>query len=297
MRTIYCLELENGKFFLFVRPTPTSNPIELFLEAVMTYEYIRQNKPLSIKNTWSETHSLDLDHHVKEYMLLYGIDHVRGGSYSNPILTPEQLAFLTVELQGPTQPFPLEVIKDIIAKYCHVLSDYKKERMRLLEERARFQGECAVLADLRRLDISKIKADIDWLLNYCETSIDNIPNHRIWNTVLNPLITRYRQMLPILHDIYTFMTLSGKSFDTDDRVSIQYPQFLLDDFFYGHWNSQREKKIERVRQLCQVYQTFVITWENRLTEAEFDVASWGPYADERFSCALTIMDLSIPQDC
>ena len=294
MRTIYCLELENNRFFLFLRPTPSSNPIELFLEAVLTYEYIQQNKPLDIKGIWPETHPLDLDHHVKKYMLDYGIDRVRGGSYSAPLLTPEQRAFLTTELNGPTQPFPEQVIKGIIDKYSRVLWDneeFEKERARLLDDRARFQRESAHLARLRRLDIPKIKADLDWLLNYCEMlSGDIYPTHGRWNSVLIQLITRYRQMLPILRDIYSFMTLSGNPLDS--MVPLQYPQFLLDNFFYGSLKSPTDTDHKHVRQLCEAYQTFVTTWENRLAEAEFDVASWGPHADERFSCALTVMDLS-----
>ena len=296
MRTIYCLELENNRFFLFPRDTPISNPIQLFLEAVIKYEYIRENKPLAIKNIWEETHSLDLDHHVKKYMLLYGIDQVRGGSYSNPILTPEQRAFLSVELQDTTDSFSQDVIKETIAKYSRVLwshSEYIQEREHLLEERARFQKECAILADLRRLDTSKVRAELDWLLKYCESSTDKLPTHRIWTPVLNPLINRYRELLPILHDIYTFMTFLERPFDKNE-ITLKYPQFLLDDFFYGSWREPlTHTKSERVRRLCEAYQSFMTTWENRLMEAEFDVLSWGPYTDQRFLCALTIMDLSI----
>jgi predicted component of type VI protein secretion system len=298
MRTIYCLELENDKFFLFSRSIQSINPIELFLEAVLTYKYTQQNKPLGIKEVCTETHPLDLDHHVKKYMLDYGIDRVRGGSYSEPILTPEQLALLTVELQGPITPFPPEVTKEIIDKYSRVLwdnEDFKKERTRLLSEQSRFQCESAVLAQMRQLDLPKVRADLDWLLNYCEMLSGNIyPTHGRWSSVLNQLIIRYRQMLPNLRDIYSFMTLSGRPFDTYGMVPLQYPQFLLDKFFYGIPRPRGSDR-EHVRQLCEAYQTFVITWENRLAEAEFDVESWGPHADERFLCALTVMDLSIPK--
>jgi hypothetical protein len=300
MATIYCLELENDKFFLFSRPTTSSNPIELFLEAVLSYKYTQQNKPLAIKEVWPESHPLDLDHHVKKYMLVYGLDRVRGGSYSEPTLTHEQHALLTVELQGPTTPFPPEVIKEIIDKYSRIAwstEEYKKERTHLLSERARFQSESAGLAELRQLDIPKVRADLDWLLNYCETLTgDMYPTHGRWNMVLNQLINRYRQMLPNLRNIYSFMTLSGRPFDTFDMVPLQYPQFLLDNFFYGSWSTPTPMEREHVRQLCEAYQTFVTIWENRLAEAEFDVASWGPYADELFSCASVVMDLSIPKE-
>jgi hypothetical protein len=299
MTTIYCLELENDKFFLFSRPIPSSNPIELFLEAVLTYKYVQQNKPLDVKDIWPETHPLDLDHHVKKNMLLYGIDRVRGGSYSEPILTDEQLALLTAELQVPTNPFPPEVIKDTIDKYSRVLwspEEYIQERVRLLSEQARFKSESAVLAQMRQLDIPKVRADLEWLLTYCETLTGDIyPTHGRWNSVLNQLITRYRQMLPKLRDIYSFMTSLGRPFDTYDMVPLQYPQFLLDKFFYGSWSPPTDIERERVRQICEAYQTFMTTWENRMAEVEFDVAYWGAHADERFSAALIVMELSIPK--
>jgi hypothetical protein len=298
MRTIYCLELENARFFLFIRPSPSSNPIELFLEAVLTYEYLQQNKPLSINGCWPETDPLHLDHLVKKYMLQYGISQVRGGSYSDPLLTPEQQAFLNTELKGPQESFPEEVIKDVIAKYSRVLwstEDYEKKRERLLAARARFQGEYAHLERLRRLDIPKIRGDLDWLLHYCEAPREPPPRptHRIWSPVITPLIARYRQMLSTLRDIYSFMTLSGKPLSpADNMVPLQYPQFLLDNFFYGSGTNDDK---QRIHQLCEAYQTFVTTWENRLAEAEFDIASWGSYADKRFSFALCIMDLCIPK--
>lgn len=300
MRTIYCLELENARFFLLVRRSPASNPIELFLEAVLTYEYVQQNKPLTIKGYWPETDPLHLDHLVKKYMLQYGVSQVRGGSYSDPLLTPEQQAFLTTELKGPQESFPEEVIKDIIATYTRVLwstEDYKKERERLLATRARFQCEYAHLVRLRSLDIPKIRGELDWLLHYCKGPSEppSRPTHRIWSPVITPLIARYRQMLPTLRDIYSFMTLSGKplSITDDSMVPLQYPQFLLDNFFYGSSGTNEAKQL--IRQLCEAYQTFVTTWENRLAEAEFDIASWGDYADKRFSVALSIMDLCIPK--
>jgi len=287
MRTIYCLELENDRLFVFLRDTPSSNPIELFLEAVLSFEYVRQNKPLSIKDIWPETQPLDLDQRVKQHMLLYGIDHVRGGSYSNPELTPEQHTLLTIELQGPTQAFPPHVIKDILA---HCVQGSNEDRAQILEKRARFQGECAVLADLRRLDIPKTRAELDWLLTFCETAPHGSPIPvRLDALIKAPIIARYRKIVKILHDIYSFMTRGAGIIDTE--IPLQYPPFLLDDFFYGAWNPITKTKVEHVRQLCQAYQTFMTTWENRLAEAEFDVASWGSYADARFSCALTLMDL------
>jgi hypothetical protein len=288
MRTIYCLELENARLFVFLRDTPSSHPIELFLEAVLSFEYVRQNKPLSIKDIWPETHSLDLDHRVKQHMLLYGIDHVRGGSYSNPELTPEQHALLTVELQGPTQVFPSHVIKDILA---NCVQGANEERAQILEKRARFQSECAVLADLRRLDIPKARTELDWLLTFCENSVaphaSPVPV-RLDGLIKAPIIARYRKIVKILHDIYSFMTRWGRG---GTGILLQYPQFLLDDFFYGAWNPITKTKVENVRQLCEAYQTFVTTWENRLAEAEFDVASWDPYTEARCSCSLTLIDL------
>lgn len=299
MRTIYCFELENDKFFLFLRPTPSSNPIELFLEAVLRYEYIQQNKPLAINSIWTESHPLDLDHYVKKYMLDYGIDRVRGGSYSKSILTPEQRAFLTTELNGPIQAFPEEVTKSIIHKYSRLLldnEDFEKERTRLLNEQARFKRESAYLNRLRRLDIPKIRADLDWLLKYCEMlSGDIYPTHGRWNSLLIQLITRYRQMLLILRDIYSFMTLSERPFDTYGMIFIQYPQFLLDNYFYGSLKPPTDTDYKHVRQLCEAYHTFVTTWENRIAEVEHDVSFWGPHANEQFSCALTVIDLSIPK--
>jgi predicted GIY-YIG superfamily endonuclease len=95
---IYILQLENGKYYV----GKTRDIKKRFNEhqsgngSAWTSKY----KPICIEKEIRSTSQFDEDNYVKEYMMKYGIDNVRGGVYSSVILNFEQKRLLEKEFRG-----------------------------------------------------------------------------------------------------------------------------------------------------------------------------------------------------
>jgi hypothetical protein len=61
--------------------------------------WTKKYSPLSLVKTIKSTSQFDEDKYVKEYMAKYGIDNVRGGTYSNVVLDENCIAVLEKEIR------------------------------------------------------------------------------------------------------------------------------------------------------------------------------------------------------
>lgn len=93
---LYVLKSSNDKYYVGV----TDN-LEARLDQHKTgqgSEWTKKHNKFELLYTKSVESPLDEDHEVKKLMIQYGIDNVRGGSYSNINLTSEQINTLNREL-------------------------------------------------------------------------------------------------------------------------------------------------------------------------------------------------------
>lgn len=95
---IYVLRLTTGKYYI----GKTNDLLRRMGEhtggegSVWTSKY----KPVFLEDVSKELTPLDEDTRTKEYMLKYGIDNVRGGSYANIELSKNQIQLLNIELKS-----------------------------------------------------------------------------------------------------------------------------------------------------------------------------------------------------
>jgi len=89
---IYILKLENHNYYI----GKTNSLEKRFNEHYEGKggEYTKRYKMKSIKKIIENVDPKDLDKYVIKYMNKYGIDHVRGGSFSSIILSSEQISVL-----------------------------------------------------------------------------------------------------------------------------------------------------------------------------------------------------------
>jgi len=99
-------------------------------------EFTKIYKVEKLYNYFEMKSIFDEDNTVKEYMIKYGIDNVRGGSYSNVILEPETKVFLQREIYqardlcfkcGSSSHFASKCLNSKIDKKCN--EEYENYRI------------------------------------------------------------------------------------------------------------------------------------------------------------------------
>jgi predicted GIY-YIG superfamily endonuclease len=95
---IYVLLLEKGKYYI-----GKSN--DVFKRCMEHFEgsgscWTKKYKPLKLEKTIENVSPFEEDKITKEYMLKYGIENVRGGTYTQIELTESQIKLINNELRG-----------------------------------------------------------------------------------------------------------------------------------------------------------------------------------------------------
>lgn len=115
--TIYILELEDNKYYV----GKTNNIVQRWKDHIAgkASYWTSQYKPISIIKVIEDCEDdkvFNEDKYVKEYMLLYGIDNVRGGYYNQYKLNYSIVSALEKELKTSND------IKDFLNNIC--IEDY-----------------------------------------------------------------------------------------------------------------------------------------------------------------------------
>jgi GIY-YIG catalytic domain len=100
--TIYVLELEKDHFYIGKTTKNIEERINEHLSPDMfrSVEWVRKYKPIRILQILHNCDSLDEDKYTKKYMSYYGIDRVRGGTYTQLILPDQKRLCLEDELRS-----------------------------------------------------------------------------------------------------------------------------------------------------------------------------------------------------
>lgn len=97
---IYVLKLENNKYYVG-RSENIQDRIEAHIQGQGS-EYTKKYKVKKVVEIIETEDMFEEDKVTKRYMSKYGIDNVRGGSYSNIELSKETKEFLKKEIYGGT---------------------------------------------------------------------------------------------------------------------------------------------------------------------------------------------------
>ena len=90
---IYILLLENNNYYI----GESSNFIQSYQQHIdkRSADWTKLHRTITISKVIQQTNEYTLDDCVIEYMKKYGIDKVRGGSFSDVVLSPKQLDLLS----------------------------------------------------------------------------------------------------------------------------------------------------------------------------------------------------------
>jgi hypothetical protein len=115
--SLFIILLENNKWLLHL--TRQEDELTLFFECEIIYNFAKKNRPYKIEAIQEIDNILEIDFYVKKYMFEYGIENVRGGSYSDEYLPDYMVATLKHEISIHISTFEnnVQYFKEIYEKY------------------------------------------------------------------------------------------------------------------------------------------------------------------------------------
>lgn len=96
--TIYILKLNDNKYYIGKTNRTVNERYQEHVEGIGSF-WTNKYKPISINKEIINCSPFDEDRYVKEYMSIYGVENVRGGSYNQEVLNDDVVKFLKNELR------------------------------------------------------------------------------------------------------------------------------------------------------------------------------------------------------
>lgn len=96
--SLFLLELEHGKFYAGASSDPVKALEEYRERLGVVSQWTQIHRPVRLREVIRVARVEDLDVYVRKWMLQYGVENVRGGSWSSVRLTDKDRQVLSVEL-------------------------------------------------------------------------------------------------------------------------------------------------------------------------------------------------------
>jgi hypothetical protein len=305
---LYAIELENRKVFLHVSP-----PIYekyLFQECKIMFEFVKKNNPIRILNEIELEDVLKINYYVKYFMRHYGINNVRGGSYTEEVLPDYLLKLLKSEIETTFETYEndIELYENIITFYQSKQVDKDKEIDNLKKKMIEYKNKLHLLSFLSYDKFNNIIKDIEWLKYEISNrqSIYDIPVDTIEKfrkvVVTRPILSvqndyetiRYKRIVENLKDLVKmYYELDNKILvnysdsylrnrllsinETREEITaiLQNPKFVLDNIFLHPYSiTQWGKYIEIANKMLYKITEIAYTISNLNDEIKYDISTF-----------------------
>jgi hypothetical protein len=292
-KNIYVIELEDSHFLIYV--SQEMDPVKILIDCEIYYDFTKIHKPLKIIKTLRFENDFIVDSIVKEYMYMFGINYVYGGSYL-PKLTTAQIEIVRkefdyIETKMPYEREFYEVLSYESTEYSSVaelnqtLFEITEHFEKYKVEKNRYDKLFPKEYSSKVIDIHI--EDIEWLCNKC---LDKN------NTFERGDIPKYKKILKCFNHMYflskttTFLEDKMNIFE-EYEVYLQYPQFLFDSFIYNSYSKSYSIIIdEKVEKVCNLLKHIFVIITNRIDEYKFDLSTYEPSIEWKTPRILYILE-------
>ena len=185
MEQIYIIKLEKSKYYI----GKTRN-IEKRWEEHLTGNgsgWTKKYKPTSLITTIKSTSQFDEDKYVKEYMAKYGIDNVRGGTYSNIVLDANSIAVLEKEIWHSKNLCTRCGRDSHYIKECYAKTDVDGV---IIDEATKKKKDKPVIRK-----VAKKARQKDWSSDECDSEYESDDDSDIEDETMNVLMSMTSGML------------------------------------------------------------------------------------------------------
>lgn len=167
MESLYVLQLADGKYYVG-KTKDVKRRIEEHNKGAGS-EWTRLHRPVKVIETRKLKDEHDENNTTKDYMKKYGVDNVRGGSYSQVDLPTAYEKALTAELRGNSDACFKCGAKDHFVRDCPVEDEESEEEESEEEEEdgacyrcgrtSHYASDCYAYSNVRGQYIGKPKRD------------------------------------------------------------------------------------------------------------------------------------------
>ena len=293
-------EAVNLKVFLYSCDSNNKTDAQIMLEAELYYDYLKKYKPINIIKKIEQVDALDLDKYVKQYMICFGCNNVRGGSYIDEFLPHFQEAALIREFETAAYDKLkyMDELYSIINNYTNHLPVYVSDISQIHKMKALLNAEYQTyLNEKRELEELQIDPDIiddvEWLKTIVLSYHTKIPS------ISQEDKAKYMCLVASLKRIYGIYTqILAKlphckfcmNYASPCNIFIKYPELLLDDFFFHFNRIHLATSVQSGEHLCNTYTYFINTIINKMQEKQFDVSSWDSAIEWTTPRAIYLLD-------
>jgi len=277
VKYIYVIELEHH--YYFIHTSKETYPRKIFLDCEIYYDFIKNHKPIRIIKQFPFENDFLIDATVKEYMFMYGINFVRGGSYIDECLNPFQLGSIRKEFDIIESGLIYEnELKNILSyeyreyesldAISKTYDEIEKQYEKYLFEKLRYDNMFPK-SFINKNTVLDIKPeDIDWLCEECKSQYENTTEY----------IHKYRKIVESLNHLYFLSKTTNFFEDKQDliqeyEIHLKYPNFLFDSFIYNH-SSNNNISLEYINKICRIIKWMIDLVQNRIDEYKFDLSTY-----------------------
>lgn len=292
---VHTLCLKNNKWFLYVSNCPADNWNYVCKESATLFEYVRENQPLMVFDTAPYVDIPELNAIVKRYMKYYGVENVRGGSYSDAILPEHVIKTIESELLQDTGVVNDDIllIEDIHRTYedrYQTPDDIAEEIHRLqrdLEKYLAIKEKCHFITINRTVfdDFEWIKQRALQVKTHCATYMDSKP------PILSDIdVKKYKMIIEKMQQITIQFNVIKEdhaiAYD-DSPMLLQKPYVQLDTLFYhSHVIHDWAIYFLRIEKLLNYFEYMSWVLVNRSEEFQFDIGQYENNFEKRTEYAI-----------
>jgi hypothetical protein len=299
---LHVLFLENSKWFFH---TTTSNTnFDIFAECQLLFDFVQMNKPLFIYQSDKYIDSIDTDSKVKRYMKQYGIENVRGGSYSASFLPFCLENALTIELcnnieNEKKQEVAIQFIQSIqqqdhlsksdilksLQKYHHIQEKYCLFLDVLFPEDKHTSIHSLIVSAKQKR--TEIREGFAWLQNV----LYHYESQEFYGENKLQKMKKYNKLLIEIKKIVPFVLANCPLADSFPLplVFLSHPEFIFDLFIYHakpeKWEQNLPCYVDAV-ELFYYLEYIKNVFCNRMEEEEFDISCYSSTFEKE--CEITI---------
>lgn len=296
---LYVVKLENNKYFIYCRDKEDYYE-QISVETQLLYDFVRKHKPVEIIEVVKIEDELDIDKHVKKYMLYFGIDNVRGGTYVDEILPDYLVKTLRSEFtifNDANAQTNKNAVSEIIEKYGNMTLDERNLEKNSLTKEYDLYVETKRLYNEYKISKSNTTTNattigpptldiLDWLLRFID--------YRWYDTSKIMVETKeiYEDALTKLRFISQTYFKITEHVDYEMTIFLHKPEFVLDSFFYHRDDmSNYQEQYITAFQLLKTFRSMCFRITNKLDEYEFDMSSYPTNFENYAEMVLNYMDI------